>query len=217
MKKGSILLLAASLGAACVDPTSVVIEPLRVINWSPASGAFCVDINAAVSATFSDDLEADSLSAESFYMRDADGNVDTTVTYDAATFTARLQPAAALAFDTLYTVVAAQGIRGRDQGGLAVELDASFQTVARYGCTPGVECVLPSDCPGEQICANIGICIDECVTDKDCFRGTCDAGTCVPEQEVDGGGGDPAGGGDPGAGDSSGGGDPGPGDTVSGD
>ena len=202
MKNSSILLVAA-FSAACVDPTSVVIEPLRVINWSPASGAFCVDVNASISATFSDDLVAESVSADSFYLRSADGAVAAAVTYDSATFTAVLQPSGPLLFDTLYTVVAAESIRGQAQGRLSVDLDASFQTVARYGCTPGVECVLPSDCPGEQICANIGVCIDECVTDKDCFRGRCELGSCVPDQETDGG--------DPGAG------DPGPGDAAAGD
>jgi hypothetical protein len=193
MKNGSILLLVAWLGAGCVDPTAVVIEPLRVINWSPTSGAFCVDVNARISATFSDVLDTATLTADTFYLLSADGRVDATVSYDLAALTAELEPTESLRFDTLYTVVAAQGIRSQEQGGLSVDLDASFQTVARNGCTPGVECVLPSECPDNQICANIGICIDECVTDKDCFRGTCDlsSNTCVPESQEDGGGGDP--------------------------
>ncbi|MBW2459627.1 MAG: hypothetical protein JRI68_34355, partial [Deltaproteobacteria bacterium] len=64
MKNGLVLVLVIFLGgAACVDPTSVVIEPLRVINWAPASGAFCIDVGATVSGTFSDDLQPDTVTA----------------------------------------------------------------------------------------------------------------------------------------------------------
>jgi hypothetical protein len=177
--------------AACADPTSIVIEPLRVINWSPGSGAFCVDVNAAIAATFSDDLVADSLTSESLYVLYAGGTVDAALSYDEAVYTARLTPDEPLSFDTLYTIVATKEIRGREQGRLAVDLEASFLTRARQGCKSDVECSLPSDCPGTQICANIGVCIDECVTDKDCYRGTCASGTCIPESDADGG--DPGG------------------------
>ncbi|MBI5509651.1 MAG: Ig-like domain-containing protein [Deltaproteobacteria bacterium] len=172
-----VLLLATP---ACADPTSIVVEPLRVINWSPAGGAFCVDVRATVSATFSDDITADSLSADSFYLTAAAGKVAGALEYDKATFTVRLTPDQPLDFDMLYTVVAGSGLRGVDDGRLAVDLEASFMTIARNGCTPGVECTRPSDCPGSQICANVGVCVDECVTDKDCYRGTCQAAACVP-------------------------------------
>jgi hypothetical protein len=65
-------------------------------------------------------------------------------------------------------------------------------TIARSGCTPGVECSLPSDCPDpQQICSNVGLCIDECVTDRDCYRGTCADGSCIADPLPDSGGGDP--------------------------
>jgi hypothetical protein len=180
------------LAGACANPTAIVVEPLRVINWSPASGAFCIGVDTTVAATFSDDIDPASLTAATFHLNDASGPVAATLDYDKASFTAKLTPSAKLTFDQLYTIVAGSGLRGTAEGRLAIDLDASFMTVERTGCTPGVECSRPSDCPGTQICANIGVCIDECVTDKDCYRGTCQTGgTCVPNSPADGGGGDP--------------------------
>ena len=173
-----LLFVCAAFG--CTTPTSVVIEPLRVINWSPPSGAFCVGVEANVWITFSDDLEPDSLNADSITLRNSAGPVNTVISYDAPNFTARLAPAATLLYDDLYTVVITEGVSGKEVGNMSVRLEASFQTVARSGCTPGVECTMPSDCPGTQICANTGVCRSECVTDRDCHRAECRQGSCMP-------------------------------------
>jgi hypothetical protein len=186
--------LAVAVATACTNPTSIVIEPLRVINWSPASGSFCIETDVTIYATFSDNVEADSLTADSLYLLDSDGNVEATLAYDEQNYTARLTPSDPLDFGRVYTVVATTEIRSTEKGRLPVELETSFQTVPRTGCTPGVECSLPSDCenecPGSDacICANIGVCIPECVTDADCFRGSCSNGACIPDVQDDGGG-----------------------------
>ena len=216
MRINSTPILAVALvglGTACTSPTSIVVEPLRVINWAPVSGAFCVDVGTTVSATFSDDLDPSTLTNEAFLLKSAHGHPAASGRHDKSTFTAKLRPNTPLSFDTLYTAVVASGVRGTQQGRLAVDLDASFTTVARSGCRPGVQCQRPSDCPGTQICSNIGTCIDECVTDKDCYRGHCSTGTCVPLSPPDTGGGDPAVG-DPAGGDPLAG-DPGSGDATS--
>ncbi|OGQ91340.1 MAG: hypothetical protein A2289_11400 [Deltaproteobacteria bacterium RIFOXYA12_FULL_58_15] len=187
MDKTTLLTLVGFLAAGCVEPASIVIEPLRVINWSPASNTICVTTETNISATFSDDLVADSINSDTFVIRDADGVVEAAVTYDKTSFTARLQPQQSLAFDRSYTIIAKESIRGLAKGQLAVDLEASFTTVPRYGCTPGVECEYHSDCPGNQICARTGVCIDECVTSKDCYRGTCASGICIPDSGSDGG------------------------------
>ncbi len=206
-KKLALTILGAAIAttAGCISPTSIVIEPLWVINWSPAAGSFCIPTDATIFATFSDQVEVDSLTEDSFFLLDSAGNVPAAAAYDEPNFTATLAPTDALAFSTLYTIVAAIGIRSARRGHLPVELSASFQTLARGGCIPvdDQRCSLPSDCPGTQICANIGICIDECVTSRDCFRGTCTSGACIPDAAPDDGSGDPAPG-DPGPGDSSG-------------
>lgn len=189
-----IIAVVAVAATACTNPTSIIIEPLRVINWSPASGSFCIETDVTIYATFSDNIEADSLTTESLYLLDSDGTVAVTLSYDEQNYTARLTPTDPLEFGRVYTVVATTDIRSTEKGRLPVELEASFETVPRTGCTPGVECSLPSDCedlcPGSDvcICANIGVCVPECVTDADCFRGTCSTGACVPSVDSDGGG-----------------------------
>ncbi len=177
---GYVVSLAAVLVTACAEPSTVVIQPLRIINWSPGSGAVCVDPAAQVFVTFSDDLVTTSFGGGAIALRDSDGPVDTTLSYDKPTFTAHLAPVAALDFGRLYTVVVADTVAGTNDGPLPVELSSSFQTVGRTGCTPAPECQRPSDCPGTQLCSNIGTCIDACVTDRDCPVGlTCQAGSCM--------------------------------------
>ena len=79
-------------------------------------------------------------------------------------------------------------------------------TPALLMCSAIAVAIITSDCGVLNIharLASIGSMIrDECVTDKDCYHGTCaTGGTCVPNELPDtGGGGDP-GPGDPGAGD----------------
>ncbi|MFC1610847.1 Ig-like domain-containing protein, partial [Myxococcota bacterium] len=218
LKRLSWMLACLTL-AGCTEPTSIIIQPLRVLYWSPG-GAYCVDVTTKVSATFSADLIQDSVTAESFFLRGDGGPVAGNLEYDEATFSVHLTPDAPLAFDQQYTAVATKEIESKSMGRLAIDLEASFVTVSRTGCKPPIDCeppdccTLSSQCPGVQICLN-GTCTDECLTDRDCFRGRCVGGGCVPE--IDGGGGDPASGdpavGDPVIGDPTSG-DPGVGDDT---
>jgi hypothetical protein len=187
---GSSLLIA--LG--CTQPTSVIIEPLRVINWSPSAGAFCVDVAAQIRITFSDDLDPASVTADAIVLRDSAGPIAGALTYDAVTFTARFVPDAPLLFETQYTAIVTTGVRGVNVGRMPVDLEAAFMTVPRYGCTPGVVCTYPTECPAPQICSSLGVCVDECVTDRDCYRATCQSGACVQDGDDSAPPGDPAGG-----------------------
>lgn len=172
-------LLLSALTAACVEPPTVVVQPLRVINWAPASGTVCVDVAAEVYVTFSDDILTETLTDESLVLLAAAGPISATQTYDKTSFTARLSPATALDYGTVYTVRATTDVAGGDQGPLPVELESSFQTVGRNGCAPGAECQLASDCPGTEVCSSIGVCIAQCVTNRDCPTGTaCASGSC---------------------------------------
>src|SRR5687767_12024613 len=114
-----ILPLVGSLGiAGCTQPTSVIIEPLRVVNWSPSNGAFCVDVGTQILITFSDDLDAESITPENIILLDSNGPVSTTITYDQQTFTARVDPmgadpVATLDFDRLYSVQVQSAVRGK--------------------------------------------------------------------------------------------------------
>jgi len=167
--------------AACAEPPTIVVQPLRVINWSPASGAVCVDVaTTRALVTFSDDIEVPSLSADTFRVTTADGTaVATTIGYDKATLTASLSFAATLDFDRVYAIVVGDAVQSAKQGRLGVEVSSSFQTIKRTGCTPGLQCQLASDCLGTEVCGSAGVCISQCQTDRDCPSGrSCQAGSC---------------------------------------
>jgi len=226
----AVLISGAAFVTACTTPASIVLEPLRIINISPAGGAFCIAPDATIHVTFSAPLVEATITDDAIYLLDAGGKIPTTQSYHLESYTVGLDPVAPLGFETLYTLVATQDLHSAEKGRLPVAVEASFLTVARLGCVPGVECSLPSDCEGPEkcpdsdtcICANIGVCVPECVTDNDCFRGTCNAGTCIPDAAPDGGnpagdpGGDPSAAGDPG-GDPSAAGDPGGDPSAAGD
>lgn len=179
-------LIASAPG--CADPAMFVVEPLRIINWFPSDGDICVDADVTIKVTFSEDV-AETLNEGSIYLRDAGGPVATTIAYDQLNFTVVLTPTDALYFNRLYTVVATKDIASVDGGHLAAELEASLQTVPRSGCKSVVECQMSSDCQAPLICARVGVCVDECVTDRDCLAGPCVEGTCTSavESDVDGG------------------------------
>lgn len=89
-----------------------VIAPL-VIDRVPVDGTLDAGPGAEVSATFNEPLGAGTVSAATFVLRDAQNNVvPAAVTYDSASRTARLQPAAPLTVGTSYTATVKGGVSG---------------------------------------------------------------------------------------------------------
>src|SRR5205823_5818748 len=75
-----------------------------VVSTTPAAGATGVDPQAALSATFSEALDASTVTTSTFELRDAAGNlVAAAVGYNATTHVATLTPSAALANSATYT------------------------------------------------------------------------------------------------------------------
>ena len=81
-------------------------QPPTVVSQSPASNATGVATNAAVTATFSEDMDPATISTSTFTLTGPSGTVPATVTYDTASKTATLTPASGtgLAFNSTYTV-----------------------------------------------------------------------------------------------------------------
>ena len=74
-------------------------NPPSVVSTTPAAGAAGVGVTADVLAVFSKAMDASSIDATTFALRDAGGNVvPATVTYEAGAFRARLHPSAPLAY-----------------------------------------------------------------------------------------------------------------------
>ncbi|WP_157269485.1 N,N-dimethylformamidase beta subunit family domain-containing protein, partial [Azohydromonas aeria] len=134
--------------------------PPTVTGTSPAAGATGVAATAGVTATFSEAMDAASVGAGSFELR-ASGSptaVSATVSYDAASRTATLTPAAALAGSTGYTATVRGGTtepRVKDAAGnaLASSMSWSFTTAAASpgggGCASPANAVVAENClPG---------------------------------------------------------------------
>ncbi len=117
---------AAAYGADTTVPT--------VTSTSPASGATAVAVSTEVTATFSEAMNASTISGSTFQLRDgANALVAATVTWDSGTRTARLVPTAALAATATYTARVLTG--AQDLSGNAIATTTwSFTTAASATC-----------------------------------------------------------------------------------
>jgi YVTN family beta-propeller protein len=116
------------------------ITPPTVSSISPTSGATNVSIGSAVTATFSETIDAATVSGATFELRNsANALVAATVTYDAATRVATLAPTSALTASTTYTATVKGGAadpRVKDAAGNALAANRvwSFTTAAASAC-----------------------------------------------------------------------------------
>jgi hypothetical protein len=105
-----------------------------VTSVTPAGGATGVSLTAAVKATFSEPINAATLTTSTFVLRNpANAVVAAAVSYNAATRVGTLVPSALLAVSTTYTATITGGNAGvRDAAGneLAADVVRSFTTTA---------------------------------------------------------------------------------------
>ncbi|MDF1553877.1 MAG: Ig-like domain-containing protein [Deferrisomatales bacterium] len=118
--------------------------PPAVLSRSPLPDAVDVAIDlGSVSATFSESLDPATVTSDSFTVTGAAGEVGGTVSYDAATHTARFAPAALLAYGTTYTVVLTTDIQDSAGLWLATQDSWTFTTAAEPPPPPGADGVPP--------------------------------------------------------------------------
>ncbi|OGQ88834.1 MAG: hypothetical protein A2289_20795 [Deltaproteobacteria bacterium RIFOXYA12_FULL_58_15] len=124
--------------AACGEPPEIVVEPLQVLSWVPNRGAQCVAARAGelvAAVTFSDDIDFDSLNADTLFVRQEGGTaVASQIAYDKASQTAHLTVIVDLDLGAVHELVATDEIRGVSRGHLATELHSAFATISPAGC-----------------------------------------------------------------------------------
>jgi hypothetical protein len=104
----------------------------RLAAGSPADGATNVARTVAVGATFSRAMDASTITSSSFTLEKNDGTaVAGSVSYDAATSTATLTPAAALDYSTTYTARLRTSIKAADATPLQFVASWAFTTPAQ--------------------------------------------------------------------------------------
>jgi len=109
--------------------------PPTVVSTTPASGATGVSISSAVTATFSESLDATTVNGTTVTLRAGATQVSATVTYSSGIAT--LTPTAALSASTAYTATIKGGASGvKDLAGnpLAADVTWSFTTGAAPTC-----------------------------------------------------------------------------------
>jgi Domain of unknown function (DUF4082)/Bacterial Ig-like domain/Bacterial Ig domain len=112
--------------------------PPTVTGIFPQDGATNADARGTVTATFSKAINAATVNASTFQLRDAGGNlVPATVTYNAQNRTAGLAPTAPLAYSSSYSATVRGGSSGvRDLSGnpLGADVTWGFTTQAPGAC-----------------------------------------------------------------------------------
>ena len=114
----------------------------QVTSVSPGRGATDVTTSQNVTATFSEGLNASTVNANTVLLQDPAGaTVPASVTYDAGTQTATLDPTAPLAASTVYRATIKSGAAGvKDLAGNALAADDSWTFTTRAATLSGCPC-----------------------------------------------------------------------------
>ena len=106
--------------------------PPSVTSVTPASGATDVSRSAAVRATFSEAMNASTITTSTFVLRNSSGSVvPATLTYDSATRTATLRPSQSLSSLTRYTATIGTGVKDVAGNAMSAAQSWSFTTRRR--------------------------------------------------------------------------------------
>ena len=146
--------ITASKGTSEVAHTSITLAPVpdttppEVSSTVPTDGAIGVAINHAVMATFTETMNATSVTTASFIVRDASGTaVDGSVTI--SDMTATFNPTAPLAYETTYTATLTTAMRDPAGNALASDYAWQFTTGIEPDTTPpSVSASAPADAEG---------------------------------------------------------------------
>ena len=122
--------------------------PPTVTGTSPVSGATSVATSAAVTVTFSEALNATSVTTSTVRLLDGTTPIAATVTYNASNNTVTITPTAALTKSKTYTISVVGGASGvKDVAGnaLAQSFTSTFTTVAADTTPPTVSSFNPAN------------------------------------------------------------------------
>lgn len=105
--------------------------PPTVIAETPSAGAAGVGVGSTITATFSEAMQASTITASSFTVTDGSGNsVAGSVSYSTGNNTATFTPSADLAYATMYTAAISSGVMSSAGVGLTTGVQWQFTTAA---------------------------------------------------------------------------------------
>ena len=115
--------------------------PISVTSTNPVNGATGVAVDTAITATFSGEMDASTITTSTFLVNDGFGNIAGTVTY--AGTTATFTPAADLDYDIEYTVTITTG--AQDLLGNSLQEDYIWSFATPDSIAPDIIATDPSD------------------------------------------------------------------------
>jgi O-glycosyl hydrolase len=116
-----------------------------VTSVSPTSGATGVAIATTVTATFSEAMNAPTITGSTFTLTPLGGSaIAATVAYDSTSNVATLTPTSTLAYGTQYTATITTGVQSSQGAALAANYTWSFTTAAAPPPAPTVTSVMPA-------------------------------------------------------------------------
>ena len=119
--------------------------PPTVSAITPANGATGVSSSTTVSATFSEAMDATTVTSANVFLRDPSSNlVATTLTYNATTRVVTLTPSPKLAASTTYTATVGTGVKDAAGNAMAAARVWSFTTAAPDITPPTVTAISPA-------------------------------------------------------------------------
>lgn len=118
----------------------------KVTSVVPADASTGIAISSTVTATFSEAMNASTITGSTFTLVPQNGSaVATTVSYSANGNVATLTPSAALANSTTYTATITTGVTSSTGSALAANYTWSFTTAPPAGTPPSVTAVTPTN------------------------------------------------------------------------
>lgn len=116
------------------------------VSTSPSAAATGIGVNTAVVVSFSEAMDASTITASTVTLRDAASTViGGMVSYDASTMRATLSPSTPLAFAATYTATVTVGVHDVSGNALVAPFVFSFTTGANPDATsPAIQSVIPT-------------------------------------------------------------------------
>lgn len=115
-------------------PLGADVTPPTVTAETPAPGATGVDVNANATATFSEPMNSSTINSTTFTLSGPTGRVAATVTYDAVSRTATLDPTSPLVLSATYTATVSGAVTDTAGNPMGTPVTWSFTTGS--GLTP---------------------------------------------------------------------------------
>jgi hypothetical protein len=131
---GIIVFLYLGCGKV-VKPEGQDTTPPAVLSTTPANGATDIATNTSVTATFSESMDASSITS-SFTLSSAAGAVAGTVSYTAPSKIATFSPAADLSSNTTYTATVSNQVKDLAGNNMSANYTWSFTTTSSADTTP---------------------------------------------------------------------------------